>query len=188
MKHEPSSLANHFLIAMPDLDDPNFKRTVTYLCEHNKNGAMGFIINRPINVTLKEILEHMQIPHNNGVVGNQSVLYGGPAQPERGFVIHPTDTQWESSLAISEHISITTSKDVLQSLGQGKGPDNALIALGYAGWEAGQLEEELHKNSWLCAPADPKILFDTPFEKRWEKAAGLIGVDLERISFGIGHA
>lgn len=182
------SLTNQFLIAMPTLADPNFHGTVTYICEHNPQGAMGIVINRPLNLTLGEVLDQMHIETQEGAIGRQTVYMGGPVQTDRGFVLHTPAGEWESMLHVSNEMGVTTSKDILEKIAAGAGPQQTLIALGYAGWGAGQLEQELADNAWLCGPADHRIIFDTPWQKRWAAAAALMGVDLTQLSDQIGHA
>ena len=183
-----SFLTNHFLIAMPMLMDPNFFRTVTYICEHNRDGAMGIIINRPLSITVHEILQQMNIKSSSDILRNQLVFLGGPVQRERGFVIHYPIGNWESSLVVTDTIAVTTSRDILQAMADGNGPQRSLVALGYAGWGAGQLEREISGNSWLSGPSDLRILFETPVERRWYNAALFLGVDMNLISSDIGHA
>jgi len=185
---ERLSLTNQFLIAMPALDDPNFHGTVTFICEHNDQGAMGIVINRPLTMTLGEILSQIQIPTQADEIARQAVYMGGPVQTDRGFVLHNPVGEWDSMLRINDELGITTSKDILQDIAVGAGPRRILVALGYAGWGAGQLEQELADNVWLCGPADISIIFDTPWQQRWEAAAALMGVDLNQISDQIGHA
>lgn len=180
-------LINHFLIAMPGLADPNFFHTVTYICEHDADGAMGIVINRPLDLTLSEILVHMEITATPETA-TLPVFQGGPVQTERGFVVHAPLGNWDATLQVSDEIGVTASQDVLASIASGQGPRRALIALGYAGWGAGQLEQEMADNVWLSGPATPEVLFDTPVEKRWEAAAGLLGVDLTLLSSDTGHA
>jgi putative transcriptional regulator len=181
-------LTNQFLVAMPALEDPNFRESVTFICEHNPQGALGIVINRPMNVVLDDILKQLSLKARDGDTGATPVYLGGPVQPERGFVIHEPPGQWEATLKVGNGIGVTTSRDVLAALAEGHGPKRAFVALGYAGWTAGQLEEELKSNSWLSAPADPHIIFDTPVEQRWQAAARLIGVDLSLLSGDTGHA
>ncbi|HEY9147577.1 MAG TPA: YqgE/AlgH family protein [Gammaproteobacteria bacterium] len=181
-------LRNHFLIAMPALADPNFSHTVTYICEHSEEGAMGIVINRPMAVSLEEVLRQMEIEPSNKLDTSVMVNDGGPVQPEHGFVIHTPVGAWEASLPISEEIALTTSRDILTAIGHNEGPARYLIALGYAGWGPGQLEEELKQNAWLSGPANQEILFELPLEQRWEAAARLLGIDLNLLSSDIGHA
>lgn len=185
---ETPDLRNHFLIAMPTLADPNFSHTVTYICEHNEEGAMGIVINRPMGIPLAEVLQQMEIEPSNKLDTSVPVNEGGPVQPEHGFVIHTPVGAWESSLQLSDHIALTTSRDILAAIGHAEGPARYLIALGYAGWGPGQLEEELAENAWLSGPASMEILFDLPLEERWEAAARLLGIDLNLLSGDVGHA
>lgn len=180
-------LINHFLIAMPGLADPNFFHTVTYICEHDADGAMGIVINRPLDLNLGDILSHMDITATPDTAP-LPVFQGGPVQTERGFVVHTPLGDWEATLQVSEQIGVTASQDVLASIAAGQGPQRSLIALGYAGWGAGQLEQEMADNVWLSGPATAEVLFDIPVEKRWEAAAGLLGVDLTLLSSDAGHA
>ncbi len=185
---EDSSLKNQFLIAMPGLEDPNFARTVTYICEHNEDGAMGIVINRPSELMLSDVLAHMGINPQAPGLDQQPVYLGGPVEEERGFVLHTPAADWDSSMSITDDISITTSRDILEAMANGNGPEKSLIALGYAGWGAGQLDEEIQDNAWLSGPADPAILFDMPADKRWTAAARLLGVDMNLLSTDAGHA
>ena len=182
------NLTNHFLIAMPTLEDPNFHRTVTYMCAHSEEGAMGIVINRPTDLKLADVLGQMSIPITNTAVNDMAVLQGGPVSRERGFVLHQPAGNWESTLKISDEIGIATSRDILSDIAEGRGPEHSLIALGYAGWGAGQLEQEVLDNAWLSGPISRNILFDIPFEDRWESAARLLGVDPARLSGQVGHA
>ncbi|MDJ0738929.1 MAG: YqgE/AlgH family protein [Gammaproteobacteria bacterium] len=184
----PDSLKNQLLIAMPSLDDPNFSRTVTYICEHGEHGAMGIVLNRPTDLRLTDILQHMEIGGAMGAAGEQIVYLGGPVEEERGFVLHTSTDPWDSTLAIDDRISITTSRDILEAMAKGEGPTQTLVALGYAGWGAGQLERELQENAWLSGPAETSILFDLPADQRWEAAARLLGVDVNLLSSEAGHA
>ncbi len=188
MKTAFESLKNHFLIAMPSLSEGIFARSVTYLCEHNEHGAMGIVINRPIGIALGEILEQLDVDgarHH----GEDPVMAGGPVQTDRGFVLHPTsERHWESTLPITDEISLTTSRDILQSLAYNEGPPTALVALGYAGWSAGQLEQELVANAWLTIPADRAIIFDIPAEQRFDAAVAKLGIDFAQLAPGAGHA
>jgi putative transcriptional regulator len=182
-------LANHFLIAVPAMHDPNFSRAVTLLCQHNEEGAMGVMVNRLSSYRLGDILGQMDITAADPQLLDMPVLAGGPVQPERGFVLHdPTERQWDSSFQISPQLSLTTSRDILVAMARGDGPRRSLVALGYAGWGAGQLEAELQENTWLAASADPAILFETPLEQRWSAAARLIGIDVALLTDYAGHA
>ena len=183
-----SDLSNHFLIAMPGLEDANFYRTVTYICEHNEQGAMGIVINRPLDISLGDILEQMDIPTSSANTSKRAVFAGGPVQTERGFVLHTPDNDWESTLQVTPEISITTSRDILEAIAEDKGPEQSLVALGYAGWGEGQLEEEMSANAWLSGPADSQIIFKLPSEERWQAAAQILGIDMNLMSGDAGHA
>ncbi|RME35437.1 MAG: YqgE/AlgH family protein [Gammaproteobacteria bacterium] len=182
------NLTNQLLIAMPTLLDPNFHQTVTYICAHNEEGAMGIVINRPMSIALGEVLEQLELRTDNPDIEKQIVYQGGPVQKDRGFILYPGGGEWDSSIPISDRIAVATSRDILEAIAQGRGPQETLIALGYAGWGAGQLEQEISENAWLVAPLDEEILFRLPHEQRWEAAAALVGVDLRQISDQIGHA
>lgn len=184
---ENNYLNNQFLIAMPALEDDNFSHTVTLLCEHNDRGALGLILNRPTDLSLRDMLEHIGLGHD-GLDGDPIVYWGGPVQPERGFVLHTGPDQWESTLRIGEGLFITTSRDVLTAIGQGRGPNQYFVALGYAGWNAGQLEGEILHNSWLNTAADRQIMFHTPADQRWQAATRLLGVEVAQLSGQAGHA
>lgn len=187
---ETSNLADHFLIAMPALQDPNFFHGVTYICEHNENGAMGIIINRSLDIGLAEIFAEMGVHSPNDLLNHQPVYLGGPVQNERGFIIHQPPGNWDNLLMVSATIGVTSSKDLLQAIATGTGPSRVLVALGYAGWGPGQLELEMSANAWLSVPAAgaEHIIFDLPDVERWQAAAALTGVDLSRLSSDVGHA
>lgn len=187
MSGAPSTLANQLLIALPTLADPHFARSVTLLCQHDGDGAMGVMLNRASEYTLGEVLDQMGIASADAGLRARRVLSGGPVHPERGFVLHDGHA-WDSSLAIADDLFLTTSRDVLEAMATGDGPREATVALGCAGWGAGQLEQELGENSWLTAPADRGVLFSLPLEARWQAAAAGIGVDLSRIADYSGHA
>ena len=183
------NLTNHFLIAMPTLSDPNFSRTGTYLCSHDDGGAMGIVVNRPLGMGLGEVLEQMGIDAPDPRAINIPVLQGGPVLPERGFVLHRPAAEWDAVLEIEESgLAIATSRDILRAIANGEGPEDVIVTLGYAGWAAGQLEQELSDNAWLSGPADQSIIFDLPYEERWGSAARLLGIDLDRMSGQAGHA
>lgn len=183
------TLENHLLIAMPNLDDPHFKRSVTYICEHNANGAMGIVINHPLSVTVADLLSQLNIAFDqNSPAAKAQVCAGGPVQSERGFVLHTRKTGYASSLALPNGLMVTTSKDILENLTSEEAPEQFILALGYAGWDAGQLEEELAQNSWLTIPADPHIIFELSHAQKWQGAAQSLGVDVWQISPQIGHA
>jgi putative transcriptional regulator len=185
---QPVYLSNQFLIAMPSLADPNFSQTVTLVCEHNAQGALGIIINRPMRMKLADVFQQLELHTDNRSLREQALLQGGPVQQDRGFVIHRAGSPWESTLAVSDSLHVTTSRDILSALANGTGPDTLCMALGYAGWDAGQLEAEVSQNSWLTVPADERILFDTPYDQRWAAAAGLLGISLSNLSSQAGHA
>lgn len=179
---------NQFLVAMPALNDPNFQQSVVYICEHSSECALGLIINRPSSAVLGDIFRQLAIRPEDPRLAEQPVFQGGPVQTERGFVIHEPAGAWNSTLRLGEQIGVTTSRDVLAAMACGAGPHRALVALGYAGWGAGQLESELASNAWLSTPADGHIIFDTPVPERWQAAAGLIGVDISLLPHAAGHA
>lgn len=186
------NLQHHFLIAMPALQDPLFKRSVVYICEHNDEGAMGIIVNKPLeNLQIKEMLAKLDItptPLDPTIRLDKPVFSGGPLAEDRGFILHSATTSFSSSIHISDEVTITTSKDVLETIGTPNQPDNLLVALGYASWEMGQLEQEILENAWLTAPADPAIVFKTPIAERWREAAKLVGVDIHMMPTEAGHA
>lgn len=181
-------LTNHFLIAMPSLADPNFTQTVTLVCAHSEDGAMGIVINRPLEMALEEVLTQLDLPTDNRAVAALPVFEGGPVHRDRGFVIHTPLTEFHSTICITELLGVSTSRDILESMSLGQGPKQALVALGYAGWGAGQLEEEMAQNAWLSLPARSEILFETPPELRWQQAAKGLGIDLNMLSPETGHA
>ncbi len=184
----PQYLSNQLLIAMPTLADSHFSQTVTLICEHTEQGALGIIINRPMKMRMAEVLEQLDLSSTDDLLNDQAILRGGPVQTDRGFVIHRAGPLWNSTLVVSEHIHVTTSRDILQSIAEGRGPSPLNMALGYAGWEAGQLEAEMAQNAWLTAPFEERILFDTPYEQRWQAAADLLGINLNMLSTETGHA
>jgi putative transcriptional regulator len=183
------SLVNQFLIAMPSLDDSYFGRTVTYICEHDDDGAMGLVVNKNTDITLTKLLDEIKIGcDGKPSLDDKHVLSGGPVQPDRGFVLHNGSKQWSSSLKLKDDIIVTTSKDILEQLGSESGPQEYILTLGYAGWSAGQLEQEIADNSWLTIDADPALIFNTPVEKRWEKAVQMLGIDIAQLTSFVGHA
>jgi len=189
---ETVSLANHFLIAMPAMADPNFSRTLTYICEHNADGAIGIIVNRPMDMNLAGLFDRVSIPLEDEEAeirfAGLPVYFGGPVQTDRGFVLHHPAGEWQSSLTVSERIALTSSRDILQSMASTGEPAEVLVSLGYAGWTAGQLEWELSQNSWLTVEADPAIIFAVPPEERLPAAMQLLGVDFANLSDVAGHA
>ena len=185
---EETNLTNHFLIAMPSLEDGNFSQSVTYICEHDDNGALGITINRPSEISLIEILSQLHITSHNNEINNQIILSGGPVQIDRGFILHRPHGNWDSSLKVTRNIAVTTSQDIIQAIANNEGPERSLIALGYAGWGPGQLEYEISQNTWLSCQATEDIIFNIPIEKRWTAAAMLLGIDLQLLSNQTGHA
>ena len=181
-------LTDHFIIAMPGLMDENFNQAVTYICEHDENGTFGIIINRESEITLDDIMQQMNIPFDADKPRPAAVFTGGPVQANRGFILHRPPGNWDSSLIINDSVALTTSRDILEAIADDKGPQDNIIALGYAGWGPGQLEKEMAANTWLSCPADEQIIFDTPIKDRWQAAADLIGVDLKLMSSDTGHA
>lgn len=188
MSEMQESLTNHFLIAMPTLTDPYFVHAVTYICEHNENGAIGIVINQPLELQLSDVLKQMEITNINPSVEKFPVLCGGPVHPERGFVIHSPGTKWRSSLDMTSEIAVTTSRDILEAIAQNQGPIDVIVSLGYANWAAGQLEQEIINNFWLTCPANTNVLFKLPYAKRWSAAMALIGIDVTKLSSDVGHA
>ncbi|MFM7705092.1 MAG: YqgE/AlgH family protein [Rubrivivax sp.] len=191
---EPIDLTNKFLIAMPGMADENFAGTVVYLCEHNKDGALGLVINRPFDITLRNLFEKVELSLDREELASQPVYFGGPVQTERGFVLHEhaaveQESPYTSTLAIpGGPLAMTTSKDVLEAMSHGAGPRRVLVTLGYAGWGAGQLESEIGRNGWLTVDADPSVIFDTPVQERYQRALSLLGFDPLMLSQEAGHA
>jgi len=189
-----SHLANQLLIAMPGMLDDQFAGTVVYFCEHNPQGAMGLVVNRPTNLDLKDLFERIELKLETPPLEKQPVYLGGPVQTERGFVLHPQadDIRYSSSLTVPGGLAMTTSKDVLEAVSTGQGPEQFLMTLGYAGWSAGQLEDEISRNGWLNVSTNlediKKIIFETPYEQRYEKVMNIIGIDPSHLSGDVGHA
>lgn len=185
-------LSDHFLIAMPSMLDPVFGGSVVYLCEHNAGGALGVIINKPTDMTMGVLFDrielNLEIHAPGSVLGDSPVMFGGPVQVERGFVLHSPQSQYSSMLRVSERIALTTSKDVLEAVAHGAGPQDFLVTLGCSGWSAGQLEDEIARNGWLTVRADPRIVFDLPVEQRFDAAMGLLGIDPRLLAAEAGHA
>lgn len=173
---------------MPTMEDPNFDHTVSLVCQHDEYGAFGITINRPIELTVGELLGQLEIEVHDLHIAGQVALSGGPVQAEQGFVLHDGERSWDSTLPISENLAITSSRDILVDLALGKGPRHFLLVLGCAGWGAGQLEHELKQNTWLTCPATPEILFTMPYEERWQGAARTLGVDVNLLGVAAGHA
>jgi putative transcriptional regulator len=182
------NLTHHFLIAMPAMVDPHFARSLTFICEHNEQGALGVVVNRPIDMTLHALLDQVEITPESEAFKTVPVHFGGPVQVDRGFVLHTPVGQWQSTLAVTDEIGLTTSKDILQAVAGGNGPRQVLVTLGYAGWAAGQLEHEIAQNAWLTVQASPRIIFELPAEQRLTAAMGLLGIDYASLSEVAGHS
>lgn len=182
------SLEGHFLIAMPGMGDPNFNGTVAFICKHNDEGALGIIVNRPSDMQLREVFDQLSLEIKSDVATDQPVMNGGPVQPDRGFVLHQSAREFDSTVDPGAEVKVTVSQDILRDMALGEGPAPALVALGYAGWSSGQLESELAANAWLSTPADAAIIFSTPIEQRWQAAAALLGVDIRQVTSYAGHA
>ncbi|MFY9127568.1 MAG: YqgE/AlgH family protein [Limnohabitans sp.] len=193
-----TQLSHHFLIAMPGLEDPVFAKSVVYLCEHSERGAMGLIINKPGDLSLKHLFEKVELPLTRQDLLQSNVLQGGPVQTERGFVLHEpmleassdekSNSIYASTLSVPGGLAMTTSKDVLEAMANGSGPQRVLVTLGYASWGEGQLESEIGENSWLTVAADQAVIFDTPIEQRYDKALSLLGLQAWMLSSQVGHA
>lgn len=181
------NLTDHFLIAMPAMDDPFFSKSLIYIAEHNTQGALGVIVNRPLDMNLAALLEKTDLPTEAANLAKIPVFFGGPVQTDRGFVLHPSGHSFQATLELGE-LALSTSQDALFAIADGNGPARHLITLGYAGWEAGQLETELAENAWLTCPADSAILFDTPFDQRLSAAAARLGINLSLLTAQAGHA
>ncbi len=177
---------------MPGMADDTFAGTVVYLCEHTERGALGLVINKPIDIKLKNLFEKVDLSHPADNLAEQPVFFGGPVQTERGFVLHEKagggDSPYSSTMSVPGGLDMTTSKDVLEAMSEGAGPKRVLITLGCSGWQAGQLEDEIGRNGWLTVDADPAVIFDTPVEKRYERAVSLLGFDPRMLSQEAGHA
>jgi len=186
IKTDFPSLMNHFLVAMPGLEDPFFKQTVSYIIQHDEQGAMGVMLNQPMPIQTSELLEQLGFNPNQGIP-QQDVLSGGPVQIQRGFVLHRPHGEWESSMPINKNVAITTSLDILEAIANDQGPEEYQLLLGYAGWDAGQLDQEMLDNSWLTVPANEELLFETAVDERWHKASELIGIDINRLTNNAGH-
>ena len=184
----PINLTHHFLIAMPSMADPYFAKSLTYVCEHNEQGALGVVVNRPIDMTLQALFERLSLTLKHKDLSDAPIYFGGPVQTDRGFVLHEPTGNWQSTLKVRDAIGLTTSKDILEAVGRGEGPQKLLVTLGYAGWSAGQLEHELTQNAWLTVEAKDAIIFDLPAEERLAAAMELLGVDYARLADSAGHA
>ena len=194
---QPINLTNHFLIAMPGIEDGTFARSVVYVCEHSERGALGLIINKPGSISMADLFEKVDLPLARAELGGQPVFQGGPVQTERGFVLHepitaeglpPDESIYASTLTVPGGLEMTTSKDVLEALSNGGGPRRVLITLGYSAWSEGQLESEIAGNSWLTVDADTSLIFDAPIELRYERALALLGLQAWMLSPDVGHA
>ena len=184
------NLTNHFLIAMPNMDDPYFAKSLTYICEHNEQGALGVVVNRPTEMTVGALFEQVEIPLSDDELSRRPVYFGGPVQVDRGFVLHRPIGGWQSTLVVDSEIGLTTSRDILEAMGQGNGPssEGMLVSLGYSGWAPGQIEQELGQNAWLTVAANTSIIFDMPPDARLGGAMGLLGIDPASLSEEAGHA
>ena len=182
------NLTHHFLIAMPNMADPYFTRSLTFICEHNEQGALGVVVNRPIDMTLAALFERLSLELPEHGIGRSPVYFGGPVQTDRGFVLHAPLGEWQSTLAVRGKLGLTTSRDILEAVQQGTGPARMLVTLGYSGWSAGQLENEIKQNAWLTVEAQDSIIFDMPAEDRLAAAMEVLGVDYARLSEDAGHA
>lgn len=183
-----NSLANHLLIAMPSLRDPNFEKTVIYICEHREEGSVGLIINRPMQFSLSLVFEQLEIAPIRIEQSHLPLMFGGPVQPERGFVVHKELGGWRSSLFLQDGVTVTTSNDIIRAIAEDKGPKDVLITLGYTGWVENQLEKEILDNVWLVCPYREEILYEVPCESRWEYAGLTLGIKMNQLSVNIGHA
>lgn len=188
MPMQTLNLTDHFLIAMPNMVDPHFAKTLTYICEHNERGALGLVVNRPIDLTLHSMLDQIGIEMEDRAMGGMWVHFGGPVQTDRGFVLHHPLGKWASTLPVNDYVGLTTSKDILEAVARGEGPQQILVTLGYAGWEPGQLEYELAQNAWLTVAASPQVIFELPAEHRLAAAMEMLGIDFARLSDDVGHA
>ncbi|MFB0935451.1 MAG: YqgE/AlgH family protein [Propionivibrio sp.] len=182
------NLTDHFLIAMPAMEDPYFAKSLVYIAEHNDQGALGVIVNRPIDMDLATLFKKIDVPFESAALARLPVLFGGPVQTDRGFVLHRPLGNWQSTLAVNQEVGLTTSRDVLLSVGQAGHPSDMMITLGYSGWGAGQLEHELAQNAWLTVPANSRILFELPYEEKLASALELLGIDLANLAGQAGHA
>lgn len=182
------NLTNHFLIAMPGMADPYFSKTLTLICEHSDKGAIGLVINKPIDVSLGNLFEQVNIDLQDEALRMETVYFGGPVLVDRGFVLHQPLSDWHSTLKINDDTGLTTSKDILEAMATGNGPGRVLVTLGYAGWAPGQLEDEIKRNGWLSVAANNRIIFDLPAEQRLDAAMALLGLNYGNLSDVAGHA
>ena len=183
-----SQFKSQFLIAMPALQDPNFFHTVSLICDHTDEGAMGLILNRPTSLDLGDLAAQLGIDMGEPDMANVPIYHGGPVQPDQGFVLHTPIGEWESTMEVNPKLGMTVSQDIIEAIAHGCGPEHFLIALGYAGWGAGQLEEEMASNAWLNGPADNRIIFSTSVDERWQAATTALGIELSQLSNDVGHA
>ena len=182
------NLTHHFLIAMPSMADPYFAKTLTYICEHNDQGALGLVVNRPIDMTLSALFGRLELSLEERGMGLAPVYFGGPVQTDRGFVLHQPVGRWQATLAVKDSVGLTTSRDILEAMANGQGPRQQLVALGYAGWAPGQLEDEILRNGWLTVKARTDLIFDLPPEARYDAAMSMLGVNAANLSEEAGHA
>jgi putative transcriptional regulator len=185
------NLANHFLIAMPSMQDPIFGGTVVYVCEHNENGVLGVVINKPTDMTMEVLFDRIDLEVSSAAerhLESEPIMFGGPVQDDRGFVLHTPGAHYSSSLTVTNDVAFTTSIDVLEAVARGQGPERMMVSIGYAGWSPGQLEDELARNGWLTVAADPSIVFDVPIEDRYQAAIKLLGFDPLMLNSEAGHA
>lgn len=182
-----ANLTNHFLVAMPQMADPNFGGAVVFIAEHSEQGALGLVINRPMELTMKSLFDRIDLPLSSPLEG-APIYFGGPVQTDRGFVLHTPIGKWGSTVVVADDLGLTSSKDVLEAVSRGQGPDRLLVTLGYSGWGPGQLEDELARNAWLTMPADADVIFDAPADERLSRAFGLLGINPAFLSAAAGHA
>ncbi|MCL4183589.1 MAG: YqgE/AlgH family protein [Burkholderiaceae bacterium] len=187
-RQSASDLTNQFLIAMPDMADPNFGGAVVFIAEHSAKGALGLVINRPMEIDLGTLFERIDLKLEIVPLAGSPVFYGGPVQMDRGFVLHQPVGDWNSTVTVGDDIGLTSSKDVLEAVANGGGPQRLLVTLGYAGWGPGQLEEEVSRNAWLTVPASTQVIFDTPVDERFLAAFRLLGIDPAFLATSAGHA
>lgn len=183
-----SDLSNHFLIAMPSLEDPNFGGSLVFVAEHNDQGALGLVLNRPMEIDLATLFRRIDLDLESSPLGRSAVMHGGPVQTDRGFVLHQPVGAWGSTVVVGQEIGLTSSRDVLEAVAEGAGPERMLVMLGYAGWGPGQLEDEVSRNAWLTVEADAAIIFDTPADERLQRAFALLGIDPAFLASAAGHA
>jgi len=181
-------LTDHFLIAMPAMADSFFSKTLTYICEHSEQGALGLVVNRPIDLTLKELFDQLNITSDDQALGSHPIMFGGPIQLDRGFVLHRPVGEWQSTMVVNQGMGLTTSLDILEAIANGGSPKQLLVALGYSGWAPGQIEHELSQNAWLTVPASSDIIFELPSEERLTAAMHMLGIDFSSLSDEVGQS